>query len=217
MSLFDDYKKRLGMSNRSNTEATLQSSIDDFERNFSSSPSFYQVDIDGELIDTIINKTNRNNEKLIHFRHDYEARIGSVITFKDKRYLLLEKDRDEIFSFGKMIECNNTMSIQKEEEKKILVGYDEFGAPVYKYEKAYEEEPCVVRDTYYSASENAQLPLPEGKLEILLQYQVMLNIKINEEFEMYDKTYKITDVGYVEVIDNVGYVKIHAERRDDRQ
>lgn len=216
MSLFEDYKKRLKMSDRPNIDVTISSSIRGFEREFYTSPSFYQVDIDGKTADTIINKTNRYNEKLIHFRHDYEVRIGSVITFKDDKYLLLEKDRDEIYSFGKMTECNNTIKILTGEEN-VLVGHDQFGVPIYEVKKTHKDEPCIVRDTYYSASENAQVPLPDGKLEILVQYQPMPNIDINKEFDMYNKIYKIADIGYVNVKNEIGYIKIHAERRDDEQ
>lgn len=202
------------MSNRPNTDALIDSTISSVERDFHTSPSYYQVDIDGETVDTIINKTTRYNEKLIHFRRDYDVKVGSIITFKNDKYLLLEKDRDEIYSFGKMTECNNTLEILKE-DREVLVGYDNFGAPIYKNEKVYVDEPCVVRDTYYTAGENAQMPLPDGKLEILLKYQVMLNIEVNNEFKMYGKTYKIADIGFVNVEDEVGYIKIHAERRDD--
>lgn len=213
MNIFEMYSKRVGISGRSSVDASIKSSINNMERNFHTSPSYYKVDIDGEAVDTIINKTNDHNIKLIHFRHEYKAQIGNVITFDDKKYLLMEIDRDVIYSFGKMEECNNTMEVQDGESERVLIGENQHGAPVYDYVTNYKDEPCIVRDRYYSSNENAQLPLPDGKLEITLRYQEISNIQVNEEFEMYGKTYKIADISSVGVQDGVGVMKVHAERR----
>lgn len=217
MDIFEEYSKKMNMSNRSNTDAVIENSREDIEIKFDTSPSFYQVDIDGELTDTIINKTNDFNIKQIHFRYEYTPRIGSIISYDNKKHLLLETDRDELYSFGKMEECNSSIDIQTEEVEKILIGYDQDGRPQYEEKVVLIPEPCVVRDTYYSASENAQIPMPEGKLEIFAQHKPMLNIKVNEELKMYGKTFKIADISYVNVVNDVGYIKIHAERRDSEK
>lgn len=216
MNMYDKYIQRLDLSNRPNIDVIVDRSSDLSELNFHTSPSFYQVDIDGEMVDTIINRTNDYNIKLIHFRRDYDAKVGSVITFQDKRYLLLETDEDVIYSFGKMEECNNVFKVQNGEAERVQIDTDRFGRPIYDYVVNYIDTPCIVRDKYYSATENTQLPLPEGKLQIVLKYQESPNIEINKEFEMYGKPFKIADISYTDVVDGIGIMTIHAERRDDR-
>lgn len=215
MSIFNDYIERVGMSKRTHTDAKIVSSIEYFERNFHTSPSYYQVDIDGELVDTIINKTSHHNIKKIHFRRNYEPKIGSIITFQNKKYLLLEIDRDEIYTFGKMEECNNVFPVHTGEIENVQVGVNGRGVPVFKEVYKYDEIPCIVRDRYYSVNENSPLPLPDGKLQIELRYIEAPNIEINETFEMYGREYKISDISYVNVKNGVGTITIHAEKRDD--
>ena len=215
MNIFDEYAERVGMSTRPNTDSRILASIEYHERNFHTSPSFYQVDIDGELVDTIINKTRYHNIKEIHFRRDYEVKIGSIVTFNDKRYLLLEKDRDEIYSFGKMEECNNTFKVQTGEAERVQVGVDGRGRPKFKDKYGFEEVPCIVRDKYYSSSQNQPIPLPEGQLQIVMKYIEAPNIEVNKVFKMYGREYKITDISYINVQDGVGIMTIYAEKRDD--
>lgn len=214
MNIYDKYTRRLGLSNRASVEAQINRSVNDEDRMFNTSPSFYQVDIDGEKIDAIVNKTNTYNRKKIHFKKDYEVQIGSVATFKDMKYLLLEADEDEIDSFGIMEECNHFLEIETGKVEKVEVGKDEFGRPVYEDVYVTKDEPCIVRDKYYSSNYNTALPLPDGKLEVLMKYQEVHNVGINEDIRLYDKKYKVADIGYTDVINGQGVMKIHAERRD---
>lgn len=215
MDIFEEYSGRLGISGRSATDATINRSKNDADRLFHTSPSFYQVDIDGEITDTIINKTNDYKVKLIHFRYDYEAQIGSIVTFKDKKYLLLETDKDEVYLFGKMEECNGHFSIHTGEVERVEVGVDGFGRPIIEETPVTFEEPCIIQDKFYSINENAPLPLADGQLIISLKYQKAPNVKVNKEFVLYDNTYIITDVNYVDAQNEIGIMRIHAERRDD--
>ncbi len=211
--MFDNYIAKLKMSKSANTEALIENSKTFLDNNFTTSPSYYIVEVNGEEEGVIINRTTNYNVKKVYFKSNSKPELGSLIKYKDEFYILLSKDEDELVLFGDMEECNNTIKIQKEEAKEELVGYDQDGRPHYKEVVNFEDEPCIVRDTYYSTSENAQLPLPNGKLEITIKYQPMLNIDVNKEIIMYEKNYKITDINYVNVIDGVGYVKINAERR----
>lgn len=214
MDSLDKYARRVRLTGRSTVEASIKESIRVMEELFHTSPSFYEVKIDEETVDTIINKTNNYDVKLIHFRKSYKPVVGSIISFKDDKYLLMEKDEDEVYSFGKMEKCNYLIKIQTSEEK-IVIGYDERNRPIYDTVANYKDEPCILRDKYYSSNDNTQLPLPEGKLEIYIKHQKALNIKINEDISIHDKIYKISDISYIEVIDGEGVTKIYAERRED--
>lgn len=214
MNIFDKYTKRVGTTLNSESKAQIDKNIRLMEEKFNTSPSFYVVDIDGEQVDTIINKLPTHDMKRIHFRNEYEPQVGSVISFKDKKYLLLEKDSDEIYSFGKMQECNSTISIISEDEEKVYIGDDVRGAPVYEYETKTIEEPCVVTDKYASVNDNAQIPLPEGKLVIQLKYQRSPSLEVNSVIGMYDRAYKIADLSFTDVQDGVGVMRVHADRRE---
>lgn len=216
MDIFDKYSKRIGESLNSNAKAQIEKNIRLMEINFKTSPSFYVVDIDGDEVDTIITKTKNFEVKTIHFRHNYNPQVGSVIDFKDQYYILTEKDSDEVYTFAKMQECNNTISLISGEDEKVYVGDDIRGAPIYEYRPQYKNEPCIVDDKYASTNENTQVPLPEGKLTVSLKNQVSPTLEVNKEFKMYGKTYKIAELSFTNVQDGVGVLRVHAERRDNK-
>lgn len=211
MNYLEHYKKRVTLNGDTSTEASINRSKEDFNRRFKTSPSYYLSSIDGEPIDTIVNTTRDYNIKLVNFRHDYTVRVGSVVNYKGENYLIMEKDKDEIYVKAKMELCNNVFQIETGRER-TLVGENEHGAPVFREEVTYRQEPCIVREKFYSTNDNAQLPLPEGHLLIVMQYQEAPNISINSEFTLYGKKYSISDVGYTSVINGEGTMEISAER-----
>lgn len=212
-----DYLDRFVRRHKGNsaTEAELYQTIAAFEREFKTSPSYYEVDIDGESVDAIVNKKINYDEKLIHFRHDYKPLAGSVVTYRDGKYLLMETDFDEIYTFGTMKHCNHTIPFKIGEESEF-VGYDENKQPHYKTKESYKDVPCIVDSKYYSSNDNAQLPLPEGKLSIYAKFIPDSSIQTNEEFRLYEKRYIVADVDYTKVVDGVGVMEIIVERKVGR-
>lgn len=212
MDFKEHYKSRLNLNGKSARDGLVKRTKRISNQTFSRSPSYYIANIDGVERETIINNTSRYEEKLINIKPEEVLNLGSVIEYKEDKFILVEKDQDEIYKFGKMRICNNKFTIKKTIDKK-LVGKNPNGSP--KYEETIEEKkvPCIADDKYYSASQNAQLQLPEGKLTIIIQYQEdMPNVKANTQFNMYNKRYKIMDISYTTVVDNIGYVTIDAER-----
>lgn len=216
MNYREKFIKRHKMSGENGREAYLNQAINAYERDFDSSPSFHQVDIDGKVVDAIINKTNKYNEKLVNFRHGYSPDIGAIVTYKNDKYLIMEKDFDNIYTFAIIKKCNYTIPI-KVGEKKVFSGYDHFGKPQYKIEELYEPLSCIVDSKYYSSNDNAQLPLPEGKLTIYTKYIPDTNLQINEEFLLYGKRYIIADIDYTRVTNNIGIMEIIVERKVGRE
>jgi len=211
VSYIEKYNRRLTTNGTSVTEAMINKSKLAHNRDFATSPSFYQVMIDGILVDTIINKTTNYDVKKIHFRNNVDAYVGGVVEFKDSKYLIMETDSDEIYTFAKMEKCNGTFSVQTGIEK-VVIGRDPRGKPIYGETVTYSDQPCIIKSTYFSANENDSLPLPEGKLNIFMKYQIADNIKVNYQFKMYDATYKISDIRYSRVINNVGVMEVSCER-----
>lgn len=216
MNSLEKFKKRMEMKGSSVVESVANRSRRVLDDMFSTSPSYHIVEVDGEKVESIIHRTNQYNIKQIHFKYDYEVNVGSIIAYEDKMYLLLEKDKDVLNSFAKMEECNSTIEVQVGESERVKIGEDERGRPIYDHITKYKNEPCIIRDKYYSSNDNSQLPLPEGKLDILLKYQDASNLVVNYEFNIQKKDYKVSDLSYVDVVNEVGVMKIHAERREDK-
>lgn len=200
------------MSGSNAVEAQLNEAIKSFEREFDTSPSFHQVDIDGVVVDTIINKTNRHDEKLVNFRHGYKPEVGSVIRFKDDDYLLMEKDEDEIYRFGTMKRCNYNITIDTGTER-VFDGFDHRGAPQYITIPNEKKVPVIITSKYYSSNDNAQLPLPEGKISMFMKYVSDSYIEINKEFTIFDRLYEVADVNLTEVIKENGIKEVVLERK----
>lgn len=216
MNYKEKFIKRHKLSGENSREAYLNQAIKAFERDFDSSPSFHQVDIDNELVDAIINRTNRYDEKLVNFRHGYDPNIGAIVTFKNDKYLIMEKDFDDIYTFAIIKKCNYVIPIKIGEEREF-VGYDYRGKPLYETKELFKHLPCIVESKYYSSNENAQLPLPEGKLTIYTKYIPDTSFQINEEFLLYDKRYVVADIDYTRVLDGVGIMEIIVERKVGRE
>lgn len=216
--IFDDYVKKIKMSknSKSGSNSILSHSKDYFYNHFSLSPSFYKVLINGEEVDSIVNRTSNHAIKQIFFRYEFQPEVGSVIKYRDKPHLLMEVDRDSMVVFGKMEECNNTFKISTGEKRRVLIGHDHLGRPHYDYEVEEVAVPCIVRDKYYSSNENTQLPLPDGKLDIYIGYVESETLEVNHEFTIHNKKFKIADISYVDVSGNSGIIRIHAERREGK-
>lgn len=210
MSYLDHYVKRLKLIGDNATDAQIKRSQTFMDRQFETSPSYYKIIVDDNMVGAVVNRTNDPKEKKVHFLYDYEIDIGSVVLFKNHNYLVTEKDRDEVYNFAKMSFCNGLLKIETDRKREII-GY-EGNRPIFDYVITYKDEPCVVDSKYYSSNENAQLPLPEGKLSILLKHQEIPNLGVNKVFHMFDKKYKVVDIGYTNVYQDVGFIEIIAER-----
>lgn len=216
MKAFDKFKKRMVLNGQSTKDRLVRQSRRVAKNKFKTSPSFDIVDVDGKLTEVIVNRTNDYDIKLIHFHYDYRPIVGSNIKLQEDVFILMEKDRDVVYSFGKMERCNSTFRVQVGKAEKIQIGTDDRGRPVYDLVAKYKNEPCIIRDKYYSSNDNASLPLPEGKVDIFMKYQQADNLAVNEEFDLHGKKYKISDVSYVGVVNSEGVMRIHAERREEK-
>lgn len=211
MSYLDSYVKRVESMGESVKESQINRSKISLDKSFKTSPSFYVVEVNDEETESIVLRTRHYDQKKIYFKSGYSIQVGSVVKHEGNEYLILEKDRDRVYNFGMMTLCNAHFKLKTGVEE-IFRGTKPSGEPVYEKIVSYKEVPCIVDSKYYSTSENASLPLPEGKLSILIQYQEADNLVVNHRFSLYEKDYVISDLGYVHVIDGVGYMEISAER-----
>lgn len=215
MNYLNKYSKRLRMGGESSKDALLNRNKRRLEHEFSSSPSYYEVDINDKNVGVIINKKTNYDEKLIHFKQDYDVQVGSIVKYKNDSYLIMEKDFDELYSFAIMKRCNQTVPFEISNEE-VFVGYGDNAEPIYKNKTTHRDLPCVVDSKYYSSNENSQLPLPEGKLSVYTTFVPESSIQTNEEFNLYEKRYIVADVDYTRVINGTGVMEIIVERKVGR-
>ncbi|MED4883906.1 hypothetical protein [Bacillus smithii] len=216
MNYIDRYIKRLEERGTTLPEALINTNKNIVDKNFSTSPSYTSILLNGVDSDAIVNKSDKYDEKVILFRPNTIVFLGDEITIGNKTYLLTEVFEDVIYVKGIGKLCNSTFRVRSG-KKRTIIGQNELGRP--EYDDTYEIDklvPCIVKDRYFYTNMDEQLPLPEGRLIISMQYQVADNLKIDSLFEMYNETYKITDINYTSVIEGKGIMQIIAERKVDK-
>lgn len=216
MNYIDRYIKRLEERGTTLPEALINTNKNIVDKNFATSPSYTSILLNGVDSDAIVNKSDKHDEKVILFRPNTKVLLGDEISIGNKTYLLTEVFEDAIYVKGIGKLCNSTFRILSG-KKRVIIGQNDLGRP--EYDDTYEIDklvPCIVEDRYFYTNTDEQLPLPEGRLIISMQYQVADNLKIDSLFEMYNETYKITDINYTSVIEGKGIMKIISERKVDK-
>lgn len=160
-----------------------------------------------------------SHKKIIGKIEDIE--LGNLLYFKDFNWLVISFPEDnKIYRKAEIQLCNATFPIKYNKKKVLLrdengkVITDDFGKP--EYTEAYEiekDEPCVVENKLINTlSDNDQIQLPNGQISIKLKYQQSDTIQLNYVFNMFNDNYKIIDIDYTKVINNVGIVIIRAKK-----
>lgn len=212
MDYTDRYIHRLNYKGSNPNEARSNTSKRITNAQFTTSPSFYVVKLNGIDTDSIVNEDAKYDEKQIFFRPDSLVDIGSVVDYKGKKYLLMSFVDNEIYPKGDLKFCNSLFPLQSETTK-ILIGNDpNTGRPIYDEVFTYSNEPCVAESQYSKSSEVNQFVIPEGRIVITMKYQTSESLALDYEFSMYGNKYRISDFDYTSVIDNKGIMKIIAEK-----
>lgn len=205
----NNYRNRI-----QNSGNLLSSSKAVIDSQFSSHPNFKVVLIDGLSKEVIYTQGKKSEDKELLLRSGTSCDIGSVVQVNGNSYLVMDfigEGINEIYPTAKLNLCNSTFPIQSNKTQ-VLVGEDSEGRPVY--EDTYETTslPCIVADKLYVKNADEQLPLPEGKLLIIVQFIDFNMVKENYEFTMYNSAYKVTSIDYTKVVNNKGYITIHADK-----
>lgn len=214
MNYIERYIKRLDDKGNNKTEALFNKTKFIINNKFDTSPSFTVVKVNDIDTDSIVNNETKYNEKSIIFRPDTLFDIGSVVEYKNRKYLLMSFIDDEIYPKGEIQLCNSTFPI-KEKDKKIFIGYDDLKRPVY--ETIYGETvdiPCVVsmnEATISIADTNKPINLLNNIVYITIPYTESESIGYDKEFEMYSSIYRIIRIDISKSINKVGLTKITAE------
>ena len=182
--------------------------------------------IDGLEQDVILKQEKKSENKKVIFKPDTSINIGTVISINSVNYLTFDFLGDGVYSVyptATVKLCNATFPIKFNKTKILLrddngnIIKDQFGRPVYK--EGYEiekDEPCIVETKVInSLSDSNQIQLPNGQIQITLKYQPSDTIQLNYVFNMFNDSFKIIDIDYTKVINNIGIVTIRAKREQE--
>lgn len=154
---------------------------------------------------------NHQTKKVLGKREDIE--LGNLLVIEDNTWLITTFPEDnKFYRKAEMQVCNATFPI-KYNKTRVLIGHDYAGRPVYEDQIEEIRVPCVVESQYTRRINNSiQFNIPEGRMRIMLPYQITENTTVNFEFEMHEQRYKIFDIDFSDVINEKGIMTIIAEK-----
>ncbi|PLR99643.1 hypothetical protein [Bacillus sp. T33-2] len=222
MSYLNVYRQRLQASGNNATDGIVNSSKQTIKNNFSNSLFSETVLIDAVEYEVIVTQEKKSEDKKILLKPDTQIYVGSVVKIKNSHYLTMDflgEGINEIYPTASLKLCNSSLPIVSNKTRDLL--RDENGNPVLdddgrpQYVETGGEtipEPCIVENKVSTGKDNEQLPLPEGRINVTLKYQVSDSLKVNSEFILYGNTYKILDIDMTKVIGDKGIILLNAER-----
>lgn len=176
-------------------------------------PNYRSLSIDGTTagVRFIVNSKDSTKAEILT-SPDTTIDIGSMVVAGSNIWLTIDVISD-ITSKGILRLCNNVLKLQTGVKEK-LIDYDSVGRPVYEPTPVYTSWNCVATSKIENPYDNlnSQINLPEGKMEVTISYVNNTAIADNAEFTMWGYSYKIIGIDMSKVIDNIGVIKLVAQR-----
>lgn len=131
-----------------------------------------------------------------------DVEIGNMIVMDNNTWLVTTFPEDNKIYRKAEIELCNTRFPIKTEQKKIIVGKNPNGSPIYDYETIITTIPCVFKENNYTIINNSSVPLPESNVIIYIPYNKSDELpKRNSAISIRDNQYSIMDYIYKKVIE----------------
>lgn len=214
MNYFEKYKAVNTPYGNTLADHTITASKESALRSFVSSPTLKQVEINDVEQNSIVSIYQRDyfDRTFLLEPNSQYADLGNYIKFNNYTYLVMKSNDDDIYPtlYGKL--CNEDFKVPIKKIKKKIV--DHRGNAKYIDEIEYITVPIVADVKGYSISDNAVLPLTEGRVIIYLQYkqEYVDKIQLNYEFELFNDAYKISDIQLENIVNNKGYITLSAQK-----
>ncbi|PKR82851.1 hypothetical protein [Heyndrickxia camelliae] len=150
-------------------------------------------------------------KKIIGYVEDIE--LGNLFKINNENWLITTYPEDnKVYRKAEVQLCNSTFPIEANKNK-VLIGYDNFGKPVYKEEIEYDYVPCIVQSKLYMTTLNQPINLPNDALLITLPYNEMTKKIIeNYPFIYHDRNYKVIDIDFSGVVIDKGIINVTVNR-----
>ncbi|MFJ7982435.1 hypothetical protein ACIQ1D_19415 [Lysinibacillus xylanilyticus] len=214
--MFKSYRNRVQVDGQTNQEALKATSKRQMVNFILDSPSLSHVYVNMNetlSIPTISTDIRTFHERKFLFLPDLNVNVGDYVTHGEFTYLSVDKIVNDMYPQLTGMLCNIEFPIHTE-ERKIKVGIDSLGRPIYKTELITINKPCVMTDKIYSQANNSPIPLPDGAMLITLPYSEEDNHtpKVNSIISIHNDQYQVTYISYEKVINNIGVIEVQLQR-----
>lgn len=213
MSYLDDYRSRINVQGSTVAEGFANQSKHIINSSFENSPSYYIVQINDQDVGVRLIDEDTSSKKSVLFRPDTLSNIGDLIFHKNHNWILTDFIDNDIFPKGSLEKCNYSLSINPPPTK-TLKGHDSVGRPVYEETNGTPLLlPCIVETSFYHKDDkDTPIILPKGNIRVTLSYLDNSELKIGQTITVYNEKYKIVGVDLTSVINNIGIIKLNAEK-----
>lgn len=208
MDAFERYIYLINRDGSSPTESSMNAGKRSLNIAFKTSPSYTLLTVNDIQTEAIVTNKSDFREKSILFRPDTKVDIGSVITFKNKEYLLTEFLDRELDPKGKLELCNAIVTVKIPGEEKYL-GDDVFGNPVYEYtDETTKPIHAIAKTTLIDEERDQAINLSGDRISVTIPYVDFPY----DKFEVYEETYVVKGIDRTESIKGVGLLTILGEK-----
>lgn len=214
MDYFERYKNINMPYGTDLSSHVINASKDSALRTFLSSPTLSDIYVDSIPTQSVVsNYSGDFFERTFLFEPDSDlAKVGNYIEHRGYTYLTMKSNDDDIYPnlYAKL--CNEDFKLPLNiTKKKVSTGR---GGYTYIDQLETKDIPIVVDVKGYSIADNAILPLTEGRVIIYMKYskEYLEKIKLNYEFELFNDSYKITDIQTDNIINHQGYIVLSAQK-----
>lgn len=180
--------------------------------------SAYDVKINYDKLAKVLmgQKWDADGEAMKVIGHIVDIERGNLIEHDDVYWLVVTKPEDNrVYRKAEVKLCSATFPV-KLADKKVQIGIDVLGRPVYDIIVGeIIEIPCVVKMNDASTSiadTNNPVNLLDNQVMVTIPYKEAPSIKYNEKFELYNDVYRIIRIDPSSSINKVGILRITGER-----
>lgn len=184
------YRRRMANGNQNFIDNTMVF----INENFTDSPFFHPILLNGMEIDAIVNDESSPNEKTILLRPNDKIDKGEVIEFSNHYWLVMEFNQDEVYPTLKVRLCNQRLrNIENGSEIPVVA--------VGKRTDFDEDEDYLIVTT--------------NEITVFASFQLAKNIELTDTFTMNGKAYEVIGIDDVtEVYNNKGIIKFTVEKTE---
>lgn len=224
MSYMDDFIARMNVNGNSIAESQFNTTAAFIESAFSDSTFYKVVQINGvdmgvqlQDISSVTRSANvslvQNTLKFMMMKPNTSVNIGDMVELDSIFWMVTDFISDNtLFPKAKIEKCNFILPL-KTGETKVKVGYGNFNQPKYDIQPTFTNIQCLLRTSVVTIGLNQPINLAKGQVSITLQYNdVAKSINENDEFDLYNKQYKVVGFDYTAIVQGVGCLVIIAER-----
>jgi hypothetical protein len=155
----------------------------------------------------------QNVLKFMILKPNKSVNIGDMVELEGKFWMVTDYVSDNpLFPRAKIGKCNYTLHL-KTGETKTIIGYDNFKRPQYDIQPTFTDIQSILQTSVSNISLNNTINLPQGQVLVTVQYnELAKNIKENDEFDIYNRQYKVVGLDYSNIVQGIGCLAIVAER-----